>query len=124
MTDDTYMTIHMNPYYIRVFRNALKAVGMPRYVRFLMEPDSARMAMTAYGRKEFTSFKVPNGAMVHGSKSGCVKIFSHVLCKSIYRQFGWDPTRTYHIPGKLFPEQKTVVYNLSDAFPMKIRTGS
>lgn len=118
MTDDTYLTIHMNPYYIRVFRNALKAVGMPRYVRFLMEPDSERMAMTAYDRKEFTSFRVPQKISESGNKNACVRIHSHILCKALFRQFGWDTLRTYRIPGKLYPEQKAVIYNLTEAFSL------
>ena len=119
MNDATYLTIHMNPYYIRVFRNALKTIGTPPYVRFLIEPETARMAMTAYDRKSFTSFKVSARAVLYGNKSDCVKIHSHLLCKALFRQFGWDTTRTYRIPGKMFPEQKVVVYSLSEAFPLK-----
>ena len=118
MSDRTYLTVSMANYSFRVFRNALKAVGMPSYVRFLTDPETSRMAMTAYDRKEFTSFKVPSGAKIYGNRNGCVRIHSHVLCKTLYRQFGWDTSKTYRIPGRMLPGQQAVVYDLSAAFPL------
>lgn len=118
MGDKTYLTVGVKPYYLRVFRNALKVIGTPPYVRFLIEPETSRMAMIAHDRKELTSFRVPPRIKESGNKNDCVKVFSHVLCKALYRQFEWDTSKTYRIPGKIIRTQRVVVYDLSEAFPL------
>ena len=52
---------------VRVFTSALRALDKPKYVRFLINPNTLKMAMTEYGQKEFTSFRVSRKIKVFGS---------------------------------------------------------
>ena len=99
---------------IRVFTSALRVLDKPKYVRFLMNPNTLKMAMTEYDQKEFTSFRVSR-KIFEDSKDKSFRIMSKKLCTLIANRMNWNPEKSYWVEGRIYPEQKVVVYDLTSA---------
>ncbi len=115
MSSDTYITINLSQYSIRVFRNALKALGPPSYVRFFLNPERNMMIMQPFERKSPISFKVPPKIM-EKDKSSSLRVYSHPLCTILMEKMKWEAGGTYKIPGEIFNSQRLVRFDLNKAF--------
>jgi len=104
----------------RVFTDAVRRIGHPGYVRFLIHPDDLRMAMEAYGKKEPTSFKVPQ-RLFSDSKGTSMRIHSKPFCHLLAGRMGWNTARSYRVPGEIFSEQQVVIFDLSQAVVLNVR---
>jgi len=110
----TRISFYLRNNTIRVFTSALRVLDKPKYVRFLINPNTLKMAMTEYGQKEFTSFRVSR-KIFEDSKDKSFRIMSKKLCTLIANRMNWDPNKSYWVEGRIYPEQKVVVYDLTSA---------
>lgn len=118
MGEKTHLSFYLAYNTFRVFTDAVRHVGCPGYVRFLINPDDLRMAMEAYDKKGLTSFKVP-GKLFSDTKGTSMRIHSKRFCHLLADKMGWDVTRSYRIPGDIFPRQQVVIFDLSQAVVVK-----
>lgn len=116
--NSTFISFYLPRNTFRVFIKAIRALEKPTYVRFLINPDTFMMAMEDYGEKKFTSFRVSR-KLLEGSRSDSLRIHSKKFCELIARQMKWDMRKSYRIEGKIYPEQKIVVYSLMSAQEIK-----
>lgn len=84
----------------------------PRFIRFSVNEEATLMAVEPYHRKTFTSFAVPKNLY---SYNGAMVVYSKSLCGLLYNKLNWDADKLYRIPGRIFKEQKTVVFDLTNA---------
>ena len=115
MTENTFLSFYLKTSTIRVFKKSIRIIEYPSYVRFLIHPTRLQIAMTAYNKKELTSFKVPIRLLNDDSKSS-LSIHSKKLCGLVARKMGWIQGRSYRVPGRRLPGKKAFVFYLSDAY--------
>lgn len=85
-------------------------MGAPRYIRFLVHAEKLQIVMQTYHKKEFISFRVPKEVY---SKSGSMEVASKAFCQLVAMRLGWDISRSYRIPGIIYPAQKIVIFDLT-----------
>lgn len=110
----TRISFYLKKDTIRVYTSALRALDKPRFVRFLINPNTLKMAMTEYGQKEFTSFRVSR-KIFEDSKDKSLRLSSKKFCTLIANRMNWDTEKSYWVEGRIYPEQKIVIYDLTSA---------
>ena len=118
--DNTYISFYLSDGTCKVFTNAIRTLGNPKYVRFLINPVTLAMAMEEYGEKTFTSFKISKN-MLGGRNCHGLRIYSKKFCDVVATRMGWDPKKSYRVPGFIYPEQKLVIYDLTSAKEIEAR---
>lgn len=110
--NDTYISFYLRPHRIHVFADALRGIGSPEYICFMIDETGNSLVMSPYPHKDFKSHHVSK-AVYSGSKS--LEISSFGLCKIISQLQNWDPDYSYRIPGKVLTNQNIAVFSLSEA---------
>ena len=95
-----------------MFADALRNLGTPNYIRFLLGKDGSSMIMEPYHKKEFQSIRVKkdNEQMHHKLCFRC-KLF----CKLLENTLGWTNLYSYRVPGRLIPSQRIILFDLTQA---------
>ena len=115
MNNNTFMSFYLKDTQMRISTKALRDIGMPYYVRFLVNPQTNQMIMQAYDKKELTSFKVARKVFID-SKYHSFRIASKQFCTAVTHQLHWDMNRSYRVPGVIYSKQNLVQFDLSAAF--------
>lgn len=113
---DTYISFYLRNNRIHVFVDALRGIGSPKYVCFMISDDGNTLILSPYQKKDFHSHRVPQD-VYHGI--GSLNLTSIHLCQILAAEFGWDCSKSYRIPGRLEEDKKVVVFDLR--FASKIR---
>lgn len=108
----TYISFYLNSNRIHVFVDALRGIGSPNRICFMIEPDGKRILMLPHTKKDFISHGVPL-AVYSGTDS--LKISSKKLCRIFAGQHNWDLSRSYRVPGVVITEKCVAVYDLTKA---------
>ena len=95
---------------VLIHRSALRSIGMPSNIRFLLNTGAKKVAVQACEAIDRDSFTVPNLDEM-GSYEICSMNFINVL----YRLAGWKKEKSYRIYGNVFAKNRLVEYDLSDA---------
>lgn len=109
---DTYISFYLRNNRIHIFVDALRGIGSPKYVCFLIADDGKTLILAPYKKKDFHSHRVPQ-AVYHGKRS--LELASIRLCQILAVEFGWDSSKSYRIPGCLVEDKKIVVFDLHRA---------
>lgn len=109
---DTYISFYLRNNRIHIFVDALRGIGSPKYVCFLIADDGKNLILSPYKKKDFHSHRVPQD-VYHGKRS--LELASMRLCQILTAEFGWDSSKSYRIPGLLVEDKKIVVFDLSRA---------
>ena len=109
---ETYISFYLNANRIHVFVEALRGIGSPRRICFMIDQDGRRLLMLPHTKKDFVSHGVPNS--VYGGKDS-LEISSKKLCGLLASQHGWDPSRSYRVPGVIIPEKHLAAFDLKKA---------
>ena len=117
MTENTYISFYLNENKIHVFCDAVRAIGEPTFVRFLLNGDATSMIMETYDKKEFQSMRVPKEVY---NKTGRMEFRSIGFCQLLTYRLGWERTYSYRIPGKVLLKQSLVLFDLTCAVQFKV----
>ena len=112
MDRNTFISVRFTSGSIRVFKETIRLMDNPKFIRFSVNKDGTQMAVEPYHRKTFTSFSVPKN--LYSYSNGMV-VYSKSLCSLLYNRQNWNKDKLYRIPGKVFKEQKTAVFDLTKA---------
>ena len=96
---------------IRIFHSTIVALGEPKYIRFLFNPEKRGLVGQACARKEAECFRVPK----YNPKDWDFKICSIQMLRIIWRVCEWNENDTYRIAGTHYPEYNLVEFNLNQA---------
>lgn len=116
MSDRTFISFYLRYNTMHVFYRAVREIGKPAFVKFLISGDDMKMVMQPHDKKEFVSFRVPQAIyhpQYHTHK--CFQIRSKAFCELLASRLEWDSTRSYRIPGTIYPNQQLVLFDLSAA---------
>lgn len=108
---ETYISFYLSSFRIHIFRKTIEEIGDPKYIRFLVKDEGPYIIMEAYGKKDFQSHRVlPKDSAIHG-----MEINSFPLCSLLTIRLGWEPGKSYRVPGKTYPSQHMAMFDLSAA---------
>ncbi len=112
MGTELCVSFYLANHTIHIFRDAIRAIGTPEYVRFRVERNGRTMLLEPYDRKTFTSFHVPENLY---SENGCMGISSKRFCDLLAAKLCWRTDCSYKVFGKLFEKQRIIVFDFSSA---------
>lgn len=111
-TETTYISFYLKSNTIRIFKKTIRGLGMPKFIRFRVNPEGTSMLLEEFDRITLTSFRIPkNIDDIDGSMEVHSKPFSRIMA---FKQ-GWDVEKSYRIPGKVIKHQKVAVFDLTQA---------
>lgn len=116
---ETYISFYLRANRIHVFADALRGIGSPSRICFLLDSDGKALLMVPYAKRDFKSHRVPS--KTYSGKAG-VEISSMGLCKLVANRHGWDISRSYRVPGRVSSAQALAAFDLEKA-EMIIPTG-
>lgn len=112
MDKNTFISVRLTGGSIRIFKDAIRLMDNPKFIRFSVNEEDTLLAVEPYHRKTFTSFAIPRNLY---SCNGAMVVYSKSLCGLLYNRLNWYENKLYRIPGKVFKEQKTVIFDLMNA---------
>lgn len=113
---ETYISFYLRYNRIYIFIDALRGIGSPKYVCFMISNDGNTLILSPYQKKDFHSHRVPQD-VYHGV--GSLNLTSIRLCQILTTEFGWDSDKSYRVPGWLDEGKKVIVFNLRAASKIK-----
>ena len=115
---DTHLSFYLSGGRLHIFPEALRGIGSPAYVRFLLSNDGKSMIMEPYDRKVFASFRVPKGVYEKTEKRYRMEFKCTPFCRMMAHHLNWDMGQSYRIKGRIYPSQRIVKFDLQSAYPI------
>ena len=112
MSTELCISFYLADHTIHIFRDAIRAIGTPKYIRFRLGKNEKAILLEPYDRKTFTSFCVPRNLY---SENGCMRISSKPFCDLLAAKLCWRTDCSYRAFGRLFEKQKVIVFDFSSA---------
>lgn len=109
---ETYISFYLRANRIHVFADALRGIGSPSRICFLLDPDGKTLLMVPYAKRDFKSHLIH--PKTYSGKAG-VEISSLGLCRLIANRHGWDISRSYRVPGRVSSAQVLAAFDLKNA---------
>ena len=106
---ETFLSFYLRTNRIQVFVSALKGIGSPSRICFLISQDGKSLLLVPYEKRDLRSHSVPASAY---QGNGDFRINSYKLCHILAEEHHWDLSRSYRDPGKVYPEKQIVVFDL------------
>lgn len=106
----TYVSFYLKDGKIHVYADAIRSLGTPYFIRFLLSQDGSSMIMEPYHKKEFQSIRVKKDSI-----SGKLYFRCRPLCSLLEHTRGWNHSQSYRIPGRLIQKQRIVLFDLTQA---------
>ncbi len=109
---DTFISFYLKMYRIHVFVEALRGIGCPHRICFLMSEDGRNLMVAPYKKKDLKSHSVPGKVY-----SGCggMGVNSYKLCRLIANKYSWNLAYSYRVPGTVLVDQRSAVFDLTRA---------
>ena len=107
---DTYISFYLKTNRIRVFVDAIRGIGSPKYICLLIDEKGENLAVVPYRKKDFHSHRVPRELY---SNTRGMEISSLKLCQIISQKYNWNPASSYRVPGKVIPEKGLALFFLA-----------
>ena len=109
---ETYISFYLKANRIHIFVDALRGLGSPSRICFMIEENGETLLVAPYEKRDFKSHSVPS-EVYHGT--GCMEVSSMKLCHIIASLHHWDLNRSYRVPGRIREEQKVAIFHLRSA---------
>lgn len=109
---DTHISFYLKNNRIHIFVEALRGIGSPRFICFMMGTDGDALVLAPYEKMDFHSHRV--SPAVYSGKGG-LELTSIRLCKMLSAAFDWDCSKSYRVPGTINRTHGVVVFNLREA---------
>lgn len=108
--NDICISFYLRANRIHVFTEALRGIGSPRRVCFLIAADGQSLLMRTYENRDWKSHKVPK-EVYEGGRS--FEISSCKLCGILTELLRWDPGYSYRVPGLILGERSAALFLLA-----------
>ena len=97
---------------IHVFAEALRCIGSPKRICFLISADGQTLLMRTHKNRDFRSHRVPRSVYM-GERS--LEISSNKLCRILAELHSWNLNYSYRVPGAIRKEQNSILFYLAKA---------
>ena len=108
----THVSFYLKANRIHIFVEALRGIGSPRRICFMLSQDGQSLALLPYNRRDFRSHEVPHD--IYGGIQP-LEISSYRLCSILADTHSWNKNCSYRVPGRIVRKQHLALFNLSDA---------
>lgn len=112
MENSTYISFYSESGCIRIFKKSVRAIGLPRFIRFRINEDATSLILEPFDRISFTSFRVPANL---NEEEGNMEVYSKGFIRGLSQRLGWELGRSYRVYGKVLSQQDVVLYDLTQA---------
>lgn len=109
---ETHISFYLKTYRIHIFAEALRGIGCPHRICFMLSPNGQTLALLPYDKRDFRSHKVAQEVYQGGQP---VEISSYRLCSMLADLHSWDRTHSYRVPGQIIKEKSFVLFDLTGA---------
>ena len=110
--EKVYISFYLRANRIHIFVSALRKIGCPERICFLMDKDGDSLILSPYKKRDFRSHRVPK-EIYQGNRS--LEISSMKLCRLIAKIHHWDDSKSYRVQGKTNKELNAILFTLSEA---------
>lgn len=107
-----YISVCLSNGSIRLFKETVRSLDTPKYVRFYINIEKSLLAVAPYHKNSLKSHKIPKNLYTN---NGAMVIYSKMFCEILYRQMNWNRDMLYRVPGKTLPEENIAVFDLMKA---------
>ena len=107
-----YISFYLRSNRIHIFVDALRAIGSPERICFLMNESGDKLILAPYGKRDLLSHKVSQE--IYNGRDR-LDISSFKLCTIISRMYNWDCSKSYRVIGKLINAHNVIMYDLNKA---------
>lgn len=107
-----HLSFYLKTSRIHIFVEALRLIGCPGRICFLISADGRSLLMRAHETRDLKSHKIPRNVYA-GRRS--VEISSRKLCGLLADLHGWDLERSYRVSGVLMGDRRSVRFSLAEA---------
>lgn len=116
MKADSYISFYLKSNCIHVYVSALRDIGSPKRICFMVDEQGKSLLVSPYGSKDFKSHEVPVSVY---SGSDSFRICSVRFCRLIASSHNWNTNGSYRVPGKYNSKYNVVVFNLAAAVTIR-----
>ena len=109
---ETYISFYLKANRIHVFVDALREIGSPKRICFMISDDGKKLLVVPYQKQDFVSHKVPSEVY---KGVGGMEVSSLKLCALIAKMYNWDTDRSYRVPGIVYSQKHIAVFELTAA---------
>lgn len=109
---ETYISFYLKAYRIHVFVDALRGIGSPSRICFMISEDRRSLLLAPYHKRDLRSHNVPRNVY---NGTGGMEISSMKLCRLIADLYAWDSSLSYRVPGRIYENKKVVIFDLPRA---------
>lgn len=118
--NETHISFYLKAYRIHIFMEALRGIGSPHRICFMLSKDGQSLAMLPYKKRDFKSHKVAQ-EVYQGGQS--LEVSSYQFCSMLAALHSWDKERSYRVPGIIDTERHLVLFDLTKAKIIEKREG-
>jgi len=112
MSDVLYISMSCSKGAIRLFKEIIRSLKTPPYVKFYINRESCCLAIGADFTKSQKTHKIPKNLYTDNGK---MVIYSKKFCNIIYDEMKWDKRLTYRVPGKMMCDNNLAFFDLKKA---------
>lgn len=109
---ETYISFYMKVNRIHIFVDALRGMGEPSRICFMISENGENLLITPHDKRDFKSHGVPQEVY---TGTGVMEISSIKLCRIIAKIHNWDLGRSYRVPGKVYEKKQVAIFDLGKA---------
>lgn len=102
---NTFISFYLSDGRIHIPLEALRGLGNPKYVHFLLSEDGNSMIMKPCERKVFSSMRVPAKIYLKKDRHLKMDVNCIMLCRLLAKHLSWSMEHSYRAPG----DRKSVV---------------
>ncbi len=110
--NETYISFYLRSNRVHIFVDALRGIGSPKYICFLIQENGHALAVTPYKKKDFRSHRVSPD--VYDGTDG-MEVCSLKLCQIVSKLYQWDSNHSYRVPGFVLNDHSAAIFNLTQA---------
>ena len=111
-TYETYLSFYLRANRIHVYVEALRNIGSPARICFMISEDGQSLLLAPYRKRDFKSHSVPKEVY---NGIGGMEVSSMKLCRLIAEIYSWDVDRSYRVPGVYREDHNVVIFDLTSA---------
>lgn len=112
MAESVYISFYVKASRIRIFKDSVRSIGMPKFVRFRISPDAKLIVLEPYDRITLSSFRVPKSFDTEDIR---MDVSSKSMVDALAQRMHWNKDWSYRVPGRYLLQQNVVVFDLRRA---------
>ena len=113
---ETFISFYLAGGRVHIKADAVRGIGEPPFLRFLIAKDGKSMVMEPYNRKVFASMRVPPTMYKKTGQRARMEIKCAPFCRYLAAYLRWDESSTYRVPGRILLQQRFVLFDLTSAY--------